>query len=196
MKFQKILMLLLSMIITTNSSLALTSNEFTKLKDKLQAVCDIYNRPCEVKTLKSSNVNAFTSIQGEIYYTTGIINKLNYNEAYAVGLHEVGHHVLRHYNLGDMLQKKRVDFKAAHYRLETEADLFATKYALDNNEKNYLPEALTVIIPDTKKDLSTRTHPSRTIRIKHINNYTKYYKYLYFNNRMKHEKNYYTSYRR
>ena len=101
------------------------------------------------------------------------LDDLSYNEIRAVGLHEVGHRVLNHYQKQDKFLKNwnfdRNELKNFRYNNEFTADLFATLYFKQTKQKNYLPEALLKLTAPDKINISTSSHPSTRIRIEKIN---------------------------
>lgn len=164
------------LIITCNPTYGLTEKEQTTIKNKLENTCNLYNTSCNVYFGNTELVQAFTTAQGNIVISTGLANKLSYNEVLAVGYHEVGHRVLRHHikyfeyiyiNYPTTLKQKQ---KIRHEH-EIEADLFATMMAKQNSTKNYLPDALKKIVIKQKRNVVSSTHPSINQRIKIMKSY-------------------------
>lgn len=163
-------------ILACNPAYGLTEKEQTSIKNKLENTCDFYNTFCNVYFGNTELVQAFTTVQGNIVISTGLANKLTYNEVLAVGYHEVGHRVLRHHvkyfeyiymNYPTTL-KQRQKIRHEH---EIEADLFATMMAKKDNTKNYLPSALKKIVIKQKRNEASSTHPSINQRIKIMKSY-------------------------
>lgn len=170
----KILYKILYIFILLNlPAFGLTIDEQIKISNEATAICKLYNKPCVVQYSNQNKINGYTTRQGIIVLTSGLTNKLNYNEVRAVALHEVGHNVLDHYKRIDEFMdtwnlSKGTLVKFRH-KMEYEADLFATSYFLYNKEYNYLPEALMKIDP---KLTASQTHPStpdRIYKMKQIN---------------------------
>lgn len=159
------------MILLSNTACSLTLDEEVKLKHKLEQTCIDYNKTCEVTFSTSSNVQAFTTPYNRIIITSGLSNKLNYDEVQAIGLHEVGHVVLEHckrhfeatYKLYPISKQQKIILYHTH---EIEADLFATMIAKIDNTDNYLPSALKKIVIKQKWNEVSTTHPSINQRIK------------------------------
>lgn len=163
-------------ILACNPAYGLTEKEQTSIKNKLENTCDFYNTFCNVYFGNTKLVQAFTTVQGNIVISTGLANKLTYNEVLAVGYHEVGHRVLRHHvkyfkyiymNYPTTL-KQRQKIRHKH---EIEADLFATMMSKKDNTKNYLPSALKKISIPQKRNVVSSTHPSINQRIKIMKSY-------------------------
>lgn len=178
-----IIQIVLIMAAITNSwLLSCYSMDFSsknKLKTELESICTVYKNPCRIVYKETNLIQGFTTPKGDIVLTDGLLNLLSYNQVRAVGLHELGHHILQHYKKQDKFlknwdldTKKLIKFR---YSNEVEADLFATKYALSSNETNYLPSALTTLTNPTAINTNTVTHPSTATRINTINIYTNYY---------------------
>lgn len=163
-------------VLACNPAYGLTEKEQTAIKNKLENTCDFYNTFCNVYFGNTKLVQAFTTVQGNIVISTGLANKLTYNEVLAVGYHEVGHRVLRHHvkyfeyiymNYPTTL-KQRQKIRHEH---EIEADLFTTMMSKKDNTKNYLPSALKKISIPQKRNKSSLTHPSINQRIKIMKSY-------------------------
>jgi Zn-dependent protease with chaperone function len=164
------------LIITCNPTYGLTEKEQVTIKNKLENTCNLYNTSCNVHFGNTELVQAFTTAQGNIVISTGLANKLSYNEVLAVGYHEVGHRVLKHHikffefiytNYPTTLKQQQ---KIRHEH-EIEADLFATVMAKKDNTKNYLPSALKKIVIKQKWNEVSSTHPSINQRIKIMKSY-------------------------
>lgn len=148
---------------------ALTNKEQRTLVKEITKVCQEYNKPCKVSIIEDKRTQAMTSSQGEIFFTKKLLDKVTYEEAYGVGLHEVGHHILNHFTNG----------QSKHYN-EFEADRFATWRLISSGKNNTLPNALFKIVPKRYWDYATETHPSTVTRIRLMMMYeTKYYKRMY-----------------
>lgn len=163
-------------ILACNPTYGLTEKEQTSIKNKLENTCNFYNTFCNVYFGNIELVQAFTTVQGNIVISTGLANKLTYNEVLAVGYHEVGHRVLRHHvkyfeyiyiNYPTTL-KQRQKIRHEH---EIEADSFATMMAKKDNTKNCLPSALKKIVIKQKWNEVSSTHPSINHRIKIMKSY-------------------------
>lgn len=171
-------------LVTVNPTLALTNSEKQKLFKDVQNVCIKYNKSCTVSELHYNKVNALTTRDYNIEFTTGILNKLSYNELFAVGLHEIGHIAHRHYKIHDIFyryttpRQYKEGLKTLKYLQETDADLFATRYYINNNSFNYLPDALRALAPEHLRNISSNTHPSINSRIEKIETYSKFYRSL------------------
>lgn len=57
---------------------------------------------------------------------------------------------------------------------ELEADKYASFYMKRDNVKNYLPEALLMIIKPKYLNYSTPTHPATSLRVKRLKEYRGY----------------------
>lgn len=164
------------MILLSNTACSLTLDEEVKLKHKLEQTCIDYNKTCEVTFSTSDNVQAFTTPYNRIIITSGLSNKLNYDEVQAIGLHEVGHVALEHckrhfeatYKLYPISKQQKIILYHTH---EIEADLFATMIARKENMKNYLPIALEKIVSKYYRNKASSTHPSVNQRIKIMKSY-------------------------
>lgn len=163
-------------VLACNPAYGLTEKEQTAIKNKLENTCDFYNTFCNVYFGNTKLVQAFTTVQGNIVISTGLANKLTYNEVLAVGYHEVGHRVLRHHvkyfeyiymNYPTTL-KQRQKIRHEH---EIEADLFTTMMSKKDDTKNYLPSALKKIVPKYYRNKSSLTHPSINQRINIMKSY-------------------------
>lgn len=162
--------IMLALLISVNTCQAITNEEQQQLKVVLELQCEDYGRACEVLFLDTTNiVNAFTAMNGRIYFTKGILDKLTYKELLGVGYHEVGHHILEHLPQSyDFYQIKRTpeEIKRFRWQKEIEADVFALVVSLKRNEPCYLEQALTSLVQN--KQLQTfedNTHPSVLKRI-------------------------------
>lgn len=163
-------------ILACNPAYGLTEKEQTSIKNKLENTCNYYNTFCNVYFGNTKLVQAFATVQGNVVISTGLANKLSYNEVLAVGYHEVGHRVLRHhikyfeyiYTNYPTTFKQRQKIRHEH---EIEADLFATMMAKKDNTKNYLPDALEKIVIKQKRNVVSSTHPSVNRRIKIMKSY-------------------------
>lgn len=157
---------------------AMSLTDEIRLQKELTDICNQYNRPCKIIYSNSNKIQAYTTCQGNIIITKALSDKLGYDRTKAVGLHEVGHHILDHcneqYRVVTDLDKTKEDIKNFRYSMETQADLFATNYYIKNKEPNYIPQALTAIIPEQSFNKSTANHPSAQIRINNIQTYTNY----------------------
>lgn len=163
-------------ILACNPAYGLTEKEQASIKNKLENTCEFYNTFCNVYFGNTELVQAFTTVQGNIVISTGLSNKLSYNEVLAVGYHEVGHRVLKHhvkyfefiYTNYPTTLKQRQKIRHEH---EIEADLFATTMAKKDNTKNYLPSALKKIVIKQNWNEVSLTHPSINQRIKIMKSY-------------------------
>lgn len=148
---------------------ALTNNEQHTLVKEITKVCQEYNKPCKVSIIEDERTQAMTSSQGEIFFTKKLLDKVTYEEAYGVGLHEAGHHILNHFSNG----------RNKHYN-EFEADRFATWRLISSGKHNTLPNALLKIVPIQYWEYTTETHPDTITRIKLMMMYeVKYYERIY-----------------
>ena len=163
-------------ILACNPAYGLTEKEQTSIKNKLENTCEFYNTFCNVYFDNTELVQAFTTVQGNIVISTGLANKLSYNEVLAVGCHEVGHRVLKHHikyfeyiytNYPTTLKQ----LKIINHTHEIEADLFATMIARKENTENYLPIALEKIVSKYYRNKASSTHPSVNQRIKIMKSY-------------------------
>ena len=156
-----------------NIANAITLDEQIKIKSELELICTSYKTTCNVRYTDSYIPQAYTTYHGNIVLSSGLTNYLSYNEIRAVGLHEVGHRVLNHYQKQDKFLKNwnfdRNELKNFRYNNEFTADLFATLYYKQTKQKNYLPEALLKLTAPDKINISTSSHPSTRIRIEKIN---------------------------
>lgn len=165
------------------ASLATTADEDIKLQSELQSICNSYKNPCVINLTSSNDIQGYTTYKGEIVLTKGLRRVLTYNEVKAVGLHEIGHHVLQHY-------KKQYTFIATHpipsakvirefrHTNELQADAYATLYYSLRNEHNYLPEALKKLTANDELHKETMTHPSTYKRIQIIKEHQSNYERL------------------
>ena len=80
-----------------NIANAITLDEQIKIKSELELICTSYKTTCNVRYIDSYIPQAYTTYHGNIVLSSGLTNYLSYNEIRAVGLHEVGHRVLNHY---------------------------------------------------------------------------------------------------
>lgn len=174
----KFILTLLVLLLTTQIANSATIQEQKDVYKELQAVCNQYNKPCHIIYNNDlPRLTAFTTIKGDIILTKLTRAYLTKGQLKAVGLHEIGHHVLQHYQrqAREVLANGYSNKKQIRHKHEIEADLYATRYTLVNNEPNYLPSALSVMTLPQYRNVSTPTHPATTVRIKIINKYTNYY---------------------
>ena len=183
------LIILISTIIQVNAA---SLNDAYKVKNELEYICMKFDRPCLIIYVNSITIQGYTNPDGTIILTSSLVNKLTYNELKAVGLHEIGHHILQHHKLIRDFQKKHnyvvsdAELKEFAHGYETQADYFATAYYIYFNEHNYLIDALQTVIGKDKLNRETKSHPSAEQRIKNIKEYQRRYN----------EKNNNSSYRR
>lgn len=164
-------------ILNPNIVNATEHKEDLVIKKRLQSVCLQMNKPCKVVLSPNMTVQAYTTYDGRIILNKGIRNRLNYYQLLAVGMHEVGHHVLNHYDRQDDYLSKvptETDIIAMRHRHELEADLFATSYFMMNNKPNYLPSALRILTHPQKLNTTTTSHPSYNTRTRVMTNYQNY----------------------
>lgn len=175
--------LVLALIALTVSLVALRCEAKVSTTDKLRiqkeltSVCYHFNKPCFVLMTNSNKVEAYTTYKGVIVLSKGLRDKLTDKELKAVGMHEVGHHVLNHYERQDdylSTAPTEIDIIAMRHRHELEADLFATSYFILSNEPNYLPQALRTITAPQHYNTTTATHPSYNTRTRVMTNYQNY----------------------
>lgn len=167
---------IVAVILACNPAYGLTEKEQASIKNKLENTCEFFNTFCNVYFGNTELVQAFTTAQGNIVISTGLANKLSYNEVLAVGYHEVGHRVLKHhvkyfefiYTNYPTTLKQRQKIRHEH---EIEADLFATVMAKKANSKNYLPSALKKIVIKQNWNEVSLTHPSINQRVKIMKSY-------------------------
>lgn len=177
-KTSLILILILTLTIFNSNIVNATEHkEDLVIKKRLQSVCLQMNKPCKVVLSPSMTVQAYTTYDGRIILNKGIRDRLSYYQLLAVGMHEVGHHVLNHYERQDDYLSKvptETDIIAMRHRHELEADLFATSYFMMNNKPNYLPSALRMLTHPQKLNTTTTTHPSYNTRTRVMTNYQNY----------------------
>lgn len=142
-------------------------------KQKLENICKQFKRPCTIIYDNSKRIEGYTTIDGRIVLSLGLRQVLTDDEIFAVGLHEVGHHIQRHYDRQYQLLTKHPNISQSEliefrYTMEYEADRFATFYYLHNDRFNYLPSALRHITAKDKVNLATNTHPSTYDRIERM----------------------------
>lgn len=175
---RKAILISLLILMIPLSCKAITLDEQIKIKQEAETLCTNFKDVCSVKFPMSHIPQGYTTYQGDIILTTGLINYLSYDEVRAVVLHEVGHRVLKHYQKQDKFLQKwnlsQKELQIFRHSNEFEADLFATKYYKLLSQKNYLPQALTKLTAPDKMDLSTTTHPSTNSRIERIKIYNRY----------------------
>lgn len=166
-----IILTILTLIIPLSCK-AITLDEQIKIKQEAETVCRNFKAVCSVKFPMSYIPQGYTTYQGDIILTTGLINYLSYDEVRAVALHEVGHRVLKHYQKQDKFLKSwNLDTnELARFRnkQEFEADEFVTLYNLLINTPNHLPQALTRLTVPSKMNISTSSHPSTNDRIERV----------------------------
>lgn len=169
---KKLLTIIALIIICSPVNAKVNETEKIILKQTIENACFEYKNPCYVTFLDTKRVNAHTYRNGEIAFTTGILNRLNYDELEAVGMHEVGHHILKHYWKTEVWLDyiKDKDYTAINrakflHSREIEADLFATHHYLSKGKLNYLPQALQKIIPQDKQFIDVVSHPSCMKRV-------------------------------
>lgn len=156
---------------------ATTIQEDIKIRKTVENVCRLNNNPCHVKYIPDKRIQAYTTTKGHIVVSKGIRNILNYNQLLSVCMHEVGHHLLKHYDRQDEFLKQdrtQSEIVAMRHRHEIEADLFSTSYSLYNNQPVYLPSALRTITAPQHYNTTTTTHPSYNTRARIITNYQNY----------------------
>lgn len=170
-------------MMTCCMSLATTADEDIKLQSELQSICNSYKNPCVINLTLSNEIQGYTTYKGEIILTKGLRRVLTYNEVKAVGLHEIGHHVLQHYKKQDKFIATHInpsvkELREFRHANEIQADAYATLYYLLRNEHNYLPEALKKLTASDKLHTETMTHPSTYKRIQIIEEYQNNYERL------------------
>lgn len=161
--------------------LATTLDEDIKLQSELQVICNYHKNPCKIQLSPSNLTQGYTTYKGEIVLTQGLRTVLTYNEAKAVGLHEIGHHILQHHNrqyifLTTHTNPTKQELKDFRHKNELQADAFATYYYLLKNEYNYLPEALKKLTSKDKLHQETLTHPSTYRRVQIMDKLQRSYK--------------------
>lgn len=164
-------------------SLATTADEDIKLQSELQSICNSYKNPCIINLTPSNDIQGYTTYKGEIVLTKGLRRVLTYNEVKAVGLHEIGHHVLQHYKKQDKFIATHInpsvkELREFRHANELQADAYATYYYSLQNEHNYLLEALKKLTASDKLHTETITHPSTYKRIQIIKEYQSNYERL------------------
>ena len=170
-------------MMTCCMSLATTADEDIKLQSELQSICNSYKNPCVINLTLSNEIQGYTTYKGEIILTKGLRRVLTYNEIKAVGLHEIGHHVLQHYKKQDKFIATHInpsvkELREFRHTNEIQADAYATLYYSLRNEHNYLPEALKKLTASDKLHTETITHPSTYKRIQIIKEYQSNYERL------------------
>lgn len=180
-----ILLLVITLIVLIEMCLSVkvygaTLTDAIKVQKKLVDICNSYNKSCSVAIIKDTKPRGYTTYNGQIVFTTGLIDKLNKEQLSSVGLHEVGHNVLNHYSkMEKFLTQNEIpkenDIVAMRHAHEHQADLFAVNYLLNNNMSIALPSALETLIGFKNYNKVTPTHPSYTARVKVINNYINNY---------------------
>ena len=149
---------------------AVTQQEMDKISNHLETTCTNYKTYCNVVFINSSKVQAYTMPNGKILITTGLANKLSYNELLSIGYHEVGHRALNHvkrffsyyYNSYPVNTTKLRQIRHTH---EFEADIFSCLVDKKYNNSCHLPQALLKITKPEYRNYSSKTHPSITTRI-------------------------------
>lgn len=149
--------------------------EELQLKATLELSCLRYDTKCTVSYLDSPMLNAMTNPEGTIYITRELVRYLSYNEALSVGLHEVGHVVLRHHERFPLDGTNKITEKGGVIikQFEFESDAFA---ALEELRLNSTASGDTALMKITKPEywgIDTHTHPStvrRVVKIKRIRN--------------------------
>lgn len=153
------------------------AEDLSTLKIEMESICKSFNNPCTIMFSDSKKVNAYTTRIGNIIITKGITEKLSYNELRSVALHEVGHHVQKHFDAEDKFERhKRTKIEQQQFRhkQELQADRFALTYHLLSNEQEYLTPAL-IKISKINGDTVSFTHPAPVKRIQNIQDISKQY---------------------
>lgn len=168
--FCLIISLILLLGLSSMKTYAIAPTEQIKLQKELTDLCIQYGSSCNVKFNNSPRVQAYTTPDGTILFTKGLLDKLSYSQSLSVGYHEVGHRVLNHFKryssyTWDNYPMNDVKEKTIRHQHEIEADMFATMIALNNNMSNALPDALKVITPNYYYNTTSVTHPSTKQRI-------------------------------
>lgn len=156
---------------------ATTIQEDIKIRKTVENICKLNNNPCQVEFIPDKKIQAYTTTKGQIVISKGIRNILDYNQLLSVCMHEVGHHLLKHYDRqNEFLKQDRTQSEiiAIRHKHEIEADLFSVSYSLYNNQPSYLPSALRTITSPNKLNTTTPTHPSYNTRTRVITNYQNY----------------------
>lgn len=193
---KKILITLLILLASCTVTYGVSQKELHKIDKELTSICNYYNNPCKVYFYKADKtVQAYTTTKGYIVFSSGIINVLDYKQLRSVGLHEVGHHVLKHYQKTDEFIDKHYNnltptlVKNFRHYNELEADMFAVSYLLFNNESEYLSSALNRITKPDMHNIETITHPSYNVRVQRIENLKKYLYQKQRYNKLRHVNN-------
>lgn len=156
---------------------ATTLQEDLTIKRTAEGVCSYFKNPCNIKLSSEKRVQAYTTIKGDIVLSKGLRNILDYNQLKAVCMHEVGHHLLKHYERQDEFfeqTRTKPEVIAMRHRHELEADLFSTAYSIYINEPSYLPSALRTITAPQYLNTTTETHPSYNTRVRNIQRFQTY----------------------
>lgn len=174
--------LILILILLSLPVQSLTLTDKIRLTHELSNECLKYNTPCVVKIVNRPELNAYTTREGEIHITKAMLEQLSYEQVKAVGLHEVGHHVLKHYERSDNYFNRAIaqpvlfkpeNITKMRHKHEHEADIFATKHYIDKGEFNPLPSVLIYVRPSDSHNITTDTHPSTTKRIEIMRDFSR-----------------------
>lgn len=157
----------------TNIYSKTTPEQAEQIKYNLEYICKVNHNPCVVSVEVFDKVTAYTTAYGGIVLTRGLQRTFEPEEVFAIGLHEVGHHLLRHYKLDEDFRKSwdgknQIELQQHRHKSELQADMFATAYYILLNKPNPLPRALIKITAKDKLNEDSPTHPSTNKRIRYM----------------------------
>lgn len=173
----KRLLIVLTCIVTCAVSVqAATLQEANIIINETKALCNIYQKKCNVTIVNYEGMVAQTRYGGEISMSTGLIKAMNIDQLRGVMYHEVGHVVLRHIEIkGDhyyTCMKNHSCNQEAINRMrrehEYQADRFSTYVCKYGNKRGDLIGALMILTPPEDLNKTHDSHPSTVDRINAI----------------------------
>lgn len=161
---------LMLLLLSESNAQSITLKDHNKFTTEVLTTCSDYGLKCTIHIIDSNKIRAYTYPDGNIYFTTALLERTSYKEALAIAYHEIGHNALSHtkryikqYSDNYPLSKEKS--KIILHQHEIEADMFSQYTASRKGEKNYLPDALLKISNPQYRNRTTDTHPSINNRI-------------------------------
>jgi len=168
------LLFLITIIFNLNSAQACTYSDLINLTYEANRICLDYHTVCHIKVLNAKEFQAYT-YNDKIFLTSNLINNFSKDYLRAVLYHEVAHRVLNHSEqmktYWPPTNNNSNNIRLLRYAHEYDADKLASYLLYQNNFQNKLDEALLLLVPATRRNIATNTHPSINSRVRHIRRY-------------------------
>lgn len=153
-----------------------TVKERDKVFKEATNLCKIYLKQCSIHYVNYDGMAAQTKYNGNIYISSGFVDKLTEAQLRSVLYHEVGHVVLEHIEKSAQYQYTCNYYNTCnqeavsniHRKYEYEADRFAVLVTKFTGKPEGLEGALKIITPPSDMNTTQTTHPSTSDRIREI----------------------------